>query len=173
MKLNLAKIILPAVLAATIPVGAAFAQAQDRAPPRRAGPSPETLARLHDGRLAMIRESLRLDDAQLKLWAPVEAQMRAGFAARQQAFAEQRQRREQGSDPLSLPDRIDRASQRMTQRAERMKALADAFRPFYASLNDEQKAVAAVVLRQGQGGRRFHRFGRRWTMHRQPGVEQQ
>ncbi len=55
----------------------------------------------------------------------------------------------------------------MAQRAERMKAFAAVFKPFYASLNDEQKAVAGVVLRQmrghGMGGR-----GPRWAWRQGP-----
>jgi hypothetical protein len=124
--------------------------------------------RLHDGRMAMIKEALRLSDAQQKLWEPVEAQLRASFAARRQAWADRRRARDGGGrDQLSLSDRLDRASERMSKRAERMKALADAFRPFHASLSDEQKAVAAVLLRRVAGGRRQ---GWRW-MHGGRGFE--
>ena len=46
----------------------------------------------------------------------------------------------------------------MAKRAEQMKAFADAFKPFYAALSDDQKALAGVVLREGRGphGRRSH-----------------
>jgi Spy/CpxP family protein refolding chaperone len=153
MKVTLTKFAVLAALVVTIPAAAVLAQAPDRGPIRPSRASPEMLERLHDGRLAMIRESLRLDDAQQKLWAPVEAQLRASFAARQQARADWRRARDSGGrDQLSLSDRLDRVSDRMTKRAERVKALADAFRPFYASLNDEQKAVAAVLLRRVAGG---------------------
>jgi hypothetical protein len=130
-------------------VALAETQAQDRPDIR----SPELRARLHDGRLAMIRESLKLDDAQLKLWEPVEAQLRASFDARQKARAERRaaRQRDPGERP-SLADRLDRMSQRMSERAERAKALASAFRPFYASLSDDQKAVAGVVMRRALRG---------------------
>ncbi len=172
MKTRLARFIVPAVLAAAIPAAAVFAQTQGQAPGRTASPSPETLTRLQDGRMAMIRESLKLNDAQLKLWAPVEAQMRASFDARQQARSERRERRQQGAktERPSLPDRLDRASRRMAERAERMKSLAEAMRPLYAALTDDQKAVAGVVLRQGAGFGRRH--GHRWTMHRDPRGEQ-
>ena len=92
----------------------------------------------------MIKGALKLNDAQLKLWAPVEEQMRSSFTARQQARTERRERRQQGAkaERPSLPDRLDRASKRMADRAERMKSYAEAIRPFYASLTDDQKAVA-------------------------------
>jgi hypothetical protein len=167
MKISLTKtkIAVLAVLAVTIPAAVVLAQVQDRGPNQPPRASPETLDRLQDGRIAMIRESLRLNDAQSKLWAPVEVQLRASFAARRQDRADRRQWRESGRrDQLSPSDRLDRASERLTKRAERVKALADAFRPFYASLSDEQKTVAAVVLRQGRGERGMGRHGRRWGM---------
>jgi hypothetical protein len=113
--------------------------------------SPEARARLQDGRFAMIKETLKLNDAQLKLWAPVEAHMRAAATERQQARAERRQMREQAAARPALPDRLDRASQRMAKRAEQMKAFSEAFKPFYASLTDDQKSLAGVVLHQGHG----------------------
>lgn len=146
------------MLSITLPGAVALAETQAQG--RSDVWSPELRARLHDGRLAMIRESLKLNDAQLKLWSPVEAQLRASFDARQKARAERREARERGpGERPSLADRLDRMSQRMTDRAERAKALATAFRPFYASLSDDQKAVAGVVMRQalrGHGGRGWH-----------------
>jgi hypothetical protein len=175
MKIRLSRFVVPAVLAATIPAAAVFAQGQNQGqnqpPARSAGPTAETLTRLQDGRIAMIKGALKLNDTQLRLWAPVEEQMRASFTARQQARSERRERHQQGAktERPSLPDRLDRASKRMTDRAERMKAYAEAIRPFYASLTDDQKAVAGVVLRQGAG---FGRHGARWAMHRDRRAEQ-
>jgi chromosome segregation ATPase len=146
------------MLSVTLPGAVALAETQARDRPDIR--SPELRARLHDGRLAMIRESLKLNDAQLKLWEPVEAQLRASFDARQKARSERRAARERGpGERPSLADRLDRMSQRMSERAERAKALASAFRPFYASLSDDQKAVAGVVMRQalrGHGGHQWH-----------------
>ena len=166
--------LLPALLAAAIP---AIALAQSAAPPaggppqareRSARPqlSAETLGRLQDGRIAMMRESLKLGPDQLKLWAPVEEQLRARFKARSDARAERRQRMEQrragNSERPSVVDRLDRASKRMTERAQRLQAFTDAFKPFYAALDDEQKAVAGIVLHDARRGMRGP--GRRWAM---------
>ena len=63
----------------------------------------------------------------------------------------------------ALTDRLDRASERMAQRAERMKAFSAVFKPFYASLNEEQKAVAGIVLRRGHFA---GHYGHRWAMQR-------
>lgn len=77
------------------------------------------------------------------------------------------QMRQQGASARpSIADRLDRAAKRMTERAQRMQAFIDAFKPFYASLNDEQKAVAGIVLRE-RGEMGGH--GRRWAMGRGPG----
>lgn len=157
--------IIPALVCATLPLTAAHAQgpaqgpAQAPSPPARAGLSADAINRLQDGRLAMIKEALKLNDAQLKLWEPVEAQIRKAATARRQR-REALTQREQGAVP-SLPDRLDRASQRMGERASELKAFADAVKPFYASLSEDQKAVANVLLR----GRRGHwgMRGGRWA----------
>src|SRR5262249_10475623 len=138
-------------------------QPQTRAERRAERPqlSPQARARLQDGRFAMIREALKLNDAQRQLWEPVEAQMRQTAAERQKRREERQSNT--GAAP-SLPDRLDRASERMAKRAADMKAFAEVFKPFYASLNEEQKAVAAIVLRRGHFA--GHRYGHRWAMQR-------
>jgi hypothetical protein len=175
MHAKMRRVLVPALLAMTIPATAVLAQAppqpqEQQKQMRPARPSPETLGRLQDGRIAMMKEALKLNDAQLRLWGPLEQQMRAGYAARQQARQDREQRRQQGAAAPSPADRLDRASQRMTQRAERMQKYAAAFKPFYQSLSDDQKAVARIVLRDRRVGGRGH--GRRWAMHRAPEAAQ-
>jgi hypothetical protein len=183
MRANRTKYLAPALLAAVIPAGVVFAQqaqpqqpepAQKREWPDRPRLSPDAVKRLQEGRLegriTEIKEALKLNDAQLKLWAPVEQQLRARFAARQQARQEFRERMEQrrqqegAAQGLSLPDHLDRMAKRMSERAQRMQAFSEAFKPFYAALSDEQKAVAGVVLRDLRGP--MHGPGRRWAMER-------
>ena len=130
MQARIPRFVVPVLLAASLPATAALAQAppQPQAQPqakaqeqpraeRRPRLSPEARARLLDGRMAMIKETLKLNEAQLRLWGPVEQRIREDHAAREQRRAERRQRREQGAAAPSLPDRLERASQRMTQRA--------------------------------------------------------
>src|SRR5689334_10723037 len=122
MKSRISSVLVPALLAATIPAAAVLAQAQTQPQPdpqqkrgRRNRPrlSPATRNRLQDGRLAMMRESRKLNDSQLKLWAPVGQQLRARFAARQQARQDFQQRMEQRrqkggtAERPSLADRLD------------------------------------------------------------------
>jgi hypothetical protein len=177
---------VPALLAATIPAAVVFAQApspqqpepqQKRERPDRPRLSPDSLKRLQEGRqegrITEMKEALKLNDAQLKLWAPVEQQLRASFASRRQAREDMRQRmeqrRQQGStERPPLTDMLDRASKRMTERAQRMQAFSSAFKPFYEGLSDEQKAVAGIVLKDMRGhGMRGP--GHRWAMERMRG----
>jgi hypothetical protein len=161
------------MLSITIPGAVALAETQTQDRPNVL--SPELRSRLHDGRLAMIKESLKLNDAQQKLWAPVEAQLRASFEARQKRRAEWRAARERGERP-SPADRLDRLSQRAAERADRTKALATAFRPFYASLSEDQKTVAGVVMRRawrGHGGWHHHGFMRHAAAGQEGATEPQ
>jgi hypothetical protein len=113
----------------------------------------------------MIKETLKLNDAQRKLWEPVETQLRAAAADRQKLREERQEAREQNSARPSLPDRLERASERMAKRAAQMKAFAEVFKPFYDSLDEEQKAVAGIVLQRMHGGHRGHGY-HRWAMQR-------
>jgi hypothetical protein len=183
MRANTFKYLAPALLAAAIPATVVLAQQaqppQPEPPQKREWPgrprlSPEVMRRLQEGRLegriTEIKQALKLDDAQLKLWAPVEQQLRARFAARQQAREEFMQRqerwRQQGdaAQGPSLPERLDRISKRLSERAQNMQAFTEAFKPFFAALSDDQKALAGIVLRDLNG--RMRGPGRRWAMHR-------
>jgi hypothetical protein len=168
MNLKVPGMVAAALITAAVPAAVVFAQSQ--APQRQPRLSADARAHLLDGRFAMAKTALNLTDAQLQLWAPVEQHIRASIADREKKRQERRQMRQSGATPpprLSLPDRLDRASERMAQRAERMKAFAAVFKPFYASLNDEQKVVARVVLRQVRGGG-MHGHGPRWASRQGP-----
>jgi len=181
---KLSRAVAITLLAATIPATIVLAdpgpgdqQKSEQGEVKR-GPSPETLARLEDGRIAMAKAALKLSPDQEKLFAPVEEKIRAGFADRRKAretWAAKREERraENGKhehEQIALPDRIEKRSERLTEiaaklteRAQKAKEFADVLKPFYASLSDEQKAVASQVLGHfGQDGRGRH--GPRWAM---------
>ena len=174
------------LMAATIPATIVLAQQAGGEQPKteqqaetRHGPSPETIARLQDGRIAMAKAALKLSPDQEKLWAPVEQNIRASFDERRkerEAWAAKREERraQKGDDheKLALPERIEKRSQKLTERAAKMteraakaKEFAEVLKPFYASLSEEQKAVASHVLGHfGHEGRGPH--GHRWAMGR-------
>lgn len=150
--------------------------------------SPETRARLDDGKLAMAKTALRLTPDQEKLWAPVEAEVKAMFKARTDKMAERQKIREErnkaredrkaGSDDKTtdtarpdISERIEKMSTDMSERAERMKAFSGAFKPFYAALTDEQKQVLRPLMRDmmpgggrgGMKGRHGGHWGSKWA----------
>jgi hypothetical protein len=166
-------LVLAALAATAVPATIAISQTSPPAE-RRVGASDDVRARMLEGRLAMAKTALQLSSEQLQLWGPVEQHIRASVDERNRARQERRQARQSGTPRtrLSLPDRLDRASARMAKRAERMKAFSAVFKPFYSSLNDEQKAVAGIVMRQMRGdGMPGH--GHRFAGRRAPSSESQ
>jgi Rad3-related DNA helicase len=149
------RLLIPAVLMAAIPAGIALAEAP--AMFHRERPSADMIARLQEGRIAMAKAALKLSDAQVKLWAPLEEQIRAAIADRAKAHEE----REQARQNKDLAERLEQRSQAMMQRAERMKAFTAAFKSLYASLSDEQKPLAGLVLRTIGSHRHQWRFSDR------------
>lgn len=143
--------------------------------------SAEQVERLQDGKIAGARTALKLTPDQEKLWAPVEAEIRAQFKARAEMRAErdgkrEARRAERAKDGAAAPaeqrprpnmaERIARVSASLSTRADRMKAFSAAFGPFYAALDEEQKAVLGPVMRdlRVMGGRR-HGHHSRWARH--------
>lgn len=193
------------LVASALPIGWALAQAGPPGPPAGMGPemmgpgmghgmghgmgrhggrhgdrdmrnmTPEMRARMLEGRIAGAKAALKLDDKQLKLFAPVEEQMRANAALREKRMQDFRaameaQRAEASKPdqsktppaPPSIAERMERRATMMSEGAERMKAFATAFKPFYDSLNEEQKALVGMLLPgEGHKGRGHHR---RWAM---------
>jgi hypothetical protein len=187
---KLSRALVVTLMAATVPATIVLAQqptpadqqpAADKIETRR-GPTPETLARLEDGRIAMAKAALKLSPDQEKLWGPVEANMRASFEERRKAREawaakrdERRAAKSENADgdkkaELALPDRIEKRSERLTkqavklnERAAKVKGFAEVLKPLYASFSEEQKAVAGRVLTHfGQDGRGPR--GPRWAM---------
>lgn len=153
-----------------IPTTVAIAKTMDG--PGWRSMTPETRSRLEEGRIAMVKAALQLNTDQEKLWAPVESEVRATFKARQDKRAERaKQHEERRADRKSgefkrgdLSERYERMSQRLSERADRMKAFSTAFKPFYASLSDEQKDALRPLMRHltpsfGHG----HRGGPHWA----------
>ena len=155
--------------AAVVALSGAIAHAQP-APPAGRGPdarAPMTRAdfdALTDARVAGIKAGLKLSPEQDGLWAPVEKALRDQAAGRARAFDQMRERREarrQGG-PRERPDlmqMLERRSEFTSQRAEDLKALTDAMKPFWASLNDQQKKLLPILMRPQGGGRDWHRRG--------------
>ncbi|MFA9442524.1 MAG: hypothetical protein ACERIG_02915, partial [Hyphomicrobium sp.] len=82
----LSRAVAVTLLAVSIPATIVVAQQAEQEPveskKESKGLSPETSARLEDGRIAMAKTALKLNEEQEKLWAPVEEQVRADYAER-------------------------------------------------------------------------------------------
>jgi hypothetical protein len=108
-------------------------------------------AAMLDARLAGLKAGLRLTPDQEKLWGPFEAAVR-DFAqmrvTRMQGMMERAEKMGEEGDsadkagPEMLPiDRLDRIATRLTTAGAALKGIADAAKPLYASLDDEQKRM--------------------------------
>jgi hypothetical protein len=118
---------------------------------------------LTDAWIAAIQAGLKLTPEQQRLWGPVESALRAQAAARADRFEQRRRmmaerRDDRGSmdRDLDITQRLDRRAewtsrfaQRATEAAQRATALSSAMKPFYASLDENQKRLLPVLLRQG------------------------
>ncbi len=132
----------------------------------RPGLSREDRNALTDARVAGIQAGLRLNAEQQRLWGPVEAALRAQANDRLDRMEERRGARDAGS--LDLMQRLDRQAERVRERADNVQALAGAMRPFWASLDENQKRLLPVLMRGGaRDGRGHHRHG---GYHRHGGM---
>lgn len=125
--------------------------------------SQEDRGSLLDARFAAVDAGLKLNADQKKLFAPVQdvvrkiADQRAerGMKMRE----ERRQARQQDSTTPDFAARLDRMAEMAQTRAQDAKALADAVKPFYASLDDRQKRLlprlAHPLMSAGAPGARW------------------
>ncbi len=122
------------------------------------------LESLADARVAAIQGGLRLTPEQQKLWPPVEQAVRAMAAERIERAERRRETRAGGGDrPDDFMERVDRRAERATSRAQRLTALQGALKPLWATLDERQRRVLPVLMRDGGGmrmaGRMHHRHG--------------
>lgn len=119
-------------------------------------------AEIFDARLVGFKASLALTGDQEKAWAPFETALRD--AAKRGPWPGREANEESGAPPSPI-DRMKAMSTRLSERATKLSALADAAAPLYTSLDDKQKVVFDATLhellrphRGGPGGP----DGRRW-----------
>ena len=127
---------------------------------------------LTDARIAGIQAGLKLNADQQRLWAPVKQAIRAQAAERiEQRLERLADRRPQGTrqgERLDLMQRLERRAertdvraQRVRKRAETLRSLVIAMRPFWASLDEDQKRLLPRLMRSGND----RRARRRWDAH--------
>ncbi len=159
------RLIATSLLSAALAVSAGAALAQGQGHPERAFSPAERV----EARLAYLRTALKITDAQQAQWNAFAETMRKDAAERaqkMQAFREKhaQMRKERAENQAGVErqrptavERLERAQQRHAKATERLAAQAAAVKPLYASLSDEQKKVADVVLVPQHRGGKFHR----------------
>lgn len=117
-------------------------------------------ARLNE-RLAKLRTDMKLKPEQVPLFETVEGVIKKRAEERRSGWSAMREQRENFRH-ADIMERLDMMSGRQAERATRSKELADAVRPLWTTLSDEQKTVARRAVREamaeGRGMmRRMHR----------------
>ncbi|MGO9418933.1 Spy/CpxP family protein refolding chaperone [Roseiarcus sp.] len=102
-------------------------------------------------RLAGMKAGLGLTADQDKLWNPLEAAIMDAFKSHMETMQKMRE----GGERMSPTDRMDFMASRMAQGAAHLKAISEAAKPFYASLDAAQKhnfeVLARSVMMSGRG----------------------
>lgn len=110
--------------------------------------SPEDRAAFFDARLAAIHAGLRLTPDQEKLWPALEGATRDAM----KTLMDARQKFRAAGPATNPVDRLQRRAEMLTLRGQSMQKIADAARPLYASLTDEQKHRLPVLMHSGHHG---------------------
>ncbi|MBF9233431.1 Spy/CpxP family protein refolding chaperone [Microvirga alba] len=143
--------------ASALALAATIAYAQP-APPSAGSPAPRgqmtraDFDSLTDARVASIQAGLKLTPDQQKLWPPVEKAIRAMATTR----AERREALRERASRTERPDmmqRLERGAAFSSKNAENLNALSTAMKPLWASLDDRQKKLLPVLMREGREGR--------------------
>ncbi len=115
------------------------------------GPSAEDRAAFFDARIAAVHAGLRLTPDQERLWSPVESAVR-DMTRQMSELRAQLQTQAAPTDPI---ERMARMGEMSTKRGQAMSRLAEAARPLYASLTDDQKRRLRTLMRApGRDGER-------------------
>jgi hypothetical protein len=113
---------------------------------------------LADARIAALKAGLKLTPDQEKNWPALETALRERAKAR----AGRREARAQADRPADPIERLRTRAERMSERGDSLKQLADAAAPLYQSLDEGQKRRFAMLARLD--GPRFGR-AHHWRHH--------
>jgi LTXXQ motif family protein len=111
-----------------------------------------------DARLGGMKAALKLTQDQYPLWEAFENTVRGAGKARMDDMREMMENREH----MSPTERMDAMAAHMARRAAEFKTIAEASKPFYASLDDTQKHKFGLLGREmlmAAGGPMWEDFG--------------
>lgn len=118
-------------------------------------------------RLAKVRADLKLKPEQVPLFDTLEGVIKKRAEERRTRWASMREQRETFRD-ADVMERLDAMSTRQSERAANTKQLADAVRPLWTTLSDEQKTVIRRSVREAfaEGRQRMRAMRERWEERR-------
>lgn len=159
------KRIIVATLAAAALSGSVFALSAAAAPgdpPPPPGDAREAGGFMLDAHLAGMKAALKLTPDQEKNWAALETAVRDAAQARRDAMREMREAR--GDERPSPVERMNAMADRFAKTSTEIKAIANAAKPLYDSLDDGQKRhfgplMATLIERGPHGGPMFEHGG--------------
>jgi LTXXQ motif family protein len=119
-------------------------QARDRGD--RSEMTANQLVNQADARTARMKVDLRLTPDQEKNWAGFEGAMRDMGKKRADRQIARRDEQTPQNAPVDVLERINKIADAQIERSNDWKKLADAAKPFYASLDEQQKQRFADIL---------------------------
>lgn len=112
------------------------------------GPARQMMSPDHvEGRIAFLQAELKLTDAQQPLWKAVADALRANAKLAKETMAGMGgAMTSANSDAITPLTRIDQVEQMLSTRLEGLRQLKVVIEPFYATLDEAQKALADQLL---------------------------
>ncbi len=127
----------------------------------------ERMAERLNERLAKVRADLKLKPEQVPLFDTLENVIKKRAEERRERWASRREQRETFRH-ADVMERLDAMSNRQAERAAGSKELADALRPLWTTLSDEQKTVVRRSVREfyAESRQRMRAMRERWEDRR-------
>lgn len=126
----------------------------------------EDRAAFIDAKVAALKAGLKLTPAQEKNWPAVETTLREIAKAREDRFAQAKEKFKDMEEHRSVIEGLRFRSKALAARAAESEKLADAAKPLYDSLDDAQKRRLNVMLHKIAAGHMHH-----WGHHGMGGHE--
>lgn len=115
------------------------------------------MQRVAEARIAGIPAGLKLTADQQKLWQPVETALKATMTARGDFMAKMRDARKDAKERPDFMQRLEARSEMTQMAAQNSKAMLDAMKPFWASLDEgQQKLLPSLMRTHGFDGMPMH-----------------
>lgn len=123
------------------------------------------MERLSEARIAGIPAGLKFTPEQVKLWQPLEETLKTTMQHRT-AFMDKMREMRRGNERPDYLARLEAWTEMTQQEAKNSAKMLEQMKPFWASLDDNQKKLLPPLLQPGTRGAMHRGAGR---MHDGPG----